>query len=50
MTKPYKIVPLKEVFPDYPGGAIAFLTQHGDFVNKPKDAFVVLVENDFYSG
>jgi hypothetical protein len=49
MTKPYKIVPLKEAFPDYPGGAKAFLTEHGDFVNKPKDAFVVLVEDDFYS-
>jgi hypothetical protein len=49
MTKPYKIVPLKEAFPDYPGGAKAFLEEHGDFVSKPKDAFVVLVEDDFYS-
>ena len=49
MTKPYKIVTLKDAFPDYPGGAEAFLPEHGDFVNKPKDAFVIVVEADFIS-
>ncbi len=49
MTKPYKILPLKEAFPDYPGGAKEFLVEHGDFVRKPKDAFVVVVEDDFVS-
>lgn len=46
---PYKIMPLKEAFPDYPGGAKAFLVEHNDFVHKPKDAFVVVVDDDFYS-
>lgn len=46
---PYKIIPLAEAFPDYPGGAEAFLPDHGDFVSKPKDAFVILVQDDFIS-
>ena len=45
----YKIVPLAEAFADYPGGADAFLPEHGDFVSKPKDAFVILVAEDFIS-
>lgn len=46
---PYKIIPLAEAFPDYPGGPEAFLPEHGDFVSKPKDAFVILVQDDFIS-
>lgn len=46
---PYKIISLDKAFPDYPGGAEAFLPEHGDFVNKPKDAFVIVVEDDFIS-
>ncbi|MBC7755093.1 MAG: hypothetical protein H7Z20_00315 [Bdellovibrio sp.] len=46
---PYKIISLDKAFHDYPGGAEAFLPEHGDFVNKPKDAFVIVVEDDFIS-
>lgn len=49
MTKPYKILPLAEAFVDYPGGAKAFLLEHGDFVSKPKNAFAVVVDEDFVS-
>jgi hypothetical protein len=44
---PYQLVSLKDAFPDYAGGAKAFLLDHGDFVNKPKDCYVAVVEEDF---
>lgn len=46
---PYKIIPLAQAFADYPGGAAAFLPDHGDFVSQPKDAFVILVAENFIS-
>lgn len=44
---PYKLLPLKDAFADFPGGAKAFLEAHGDFVNKAKDCYVAVVERDF---
>ncbi len=49
MTKPYKIVALKEAFPYYTGGAKAFLVEHGDFVNDEKNCYVAVIEDDFNS-
>lgn len=44
---PYKLLPLKDAFADYPGGAKAFLQDHGGYVNKPKDCYVAVVDEDF---
>lgn len=49
MTKylPYKLLPIKHAFTDYPGGAKGFLEAHGDYVSNEKDCYVAVVEDDF---
>jgi Leucine rich repeat len=49
MNTPYKILPLTEAFADYPGGAKAFLVDHGDFVSDDKNAYVAVISDDFVS-
>ncbi len=45
----YQLVPLIEAFPNYAGGAKAFLLEHGDFVNDAKNCYVAVIEEDFIS-
>jgi hypothetical protein len=46
---PYKIVSLAEAFPNYHGGPEDFLHDHGNFVSKPEEVFVIVVEAHFIS-